>query len=286
MPVRIAMLQMKVVGGDRSANLARAARLVAEAADEGAQLVILPEVMDLGWTHPFGSGDVGVIPDGDTCWELRHIARRSVVYLCAGLLEREGDHIYNSAVLIDPSGHIILKHRKINELEIAHDMYAVGDRLGVVDTPLGRIGLIICADGFAHGQVLTRSLGYMGAQVVLAPSAWAVPADWDNNATPYGDLWRDSFAPPASDFEMWIAGVSNVGEMTAGPWAGRHCIGASMLIGPDGHSVMQGRFGVDAESILFAEIEPVPRTVRGTQWARRVEAGRDLTAGTNSTLMR
>jgi predicted amidohydrolase len=81
-------------------------------------------------------------------------------------VERDGDRVYNSAILLDPKGQILLHHRKINELEIGHPFYALGDRLNVSRTPLGTFGLMICADGFAGGQVISRSLALMSADVI------------------------------------------------------------------------------------------------------------------------
>jgi predicted amidohydrolase len=216
----LAMVQMRVEGGCPEANLARAEVLVAEAARGGAQVVVLPEALTLGWTHPSAMTQAEPIPEGAGCRRLREAASRHQVYLCAGLVERSGERVYNAAVLIDPSGAVRQVHRKINELEIGHPYYSLGDRLQVVTTPLATFGLMICADAFARGQVLTRSLALMGADVILSPCAWAVPADHDNDRDPYGQLWRDSYGPVARDFRLWIAGVSNVGEIEAGPRPG------------------------------------------------------------------
>jgi len=125
---------------------------------------------------------------------------------------------------------------------------------------------MICADAFARGQIVSRTLGLMGAQMILSPCAWAVPADHDNTREPYGQLWRDHYEPVARDFRLWIAGVSNVGPIRSGPWIGRKCIGCSLLVGPDGKEVLQGPYGVDAETILFAEIKLEPRRARGDGW--------------------
>ena len=114
--------------------------------------------------------------------------KREPIYVCSGLTERSGGDIHNSAVLIDKDGNILCRHRKLNELEIGHAYYALGDRLNVCQTELGTIGLMICADGFAKDRVLARSLCYMGADIILSPCAWAVPADHDNVQDPYGDL--------------------------------------------------------------------------------------------------
>ena len=100
---------------------------------------------------------------------------------------------------------------------------------------------MICADGFAGSQVVSRVLARMGADVILSPSAWAVDADHDNARDPYGKLWRDCYAPVARDLRpVDGVGVSNVGPITAGPWAGRKCIGCSLAVGPGGRDVLRG----------------------------------------------
>ena len=94
----------------------------------------------------------------------------------------------------------------------------------------------------------------MGADLILSPCAWAVPADHDNRKEPYGQLWRDNYGPVARDFRLWIAGASNVGWITAGPWQGRKCIGCSLVVDPSGKPVLEGPYGPDAETILNVDI--------------------------------
>ncbi|MSU64498.1 MAG: carbon-nitrogen hydrolase family protein [Pedosphaera sp.] len=265
---KLALIQMRVVGGAKRENLRHARDLIQQAASAGAQIVVLPEAMTLGWTHPSARTDADALPDGESIVALREAARETGVYICSGFIERAGDMIFNSAVLIAPDGSIMLHHRKLNELELAHDLYALGDRLQVAETPFGRIGLMICADGFARGQVIARALGYMGAQIILSPSAWAVPSDHDNVKEPYGQLWLDNYSSVARDHRLWIIGVSNVGWITAGPWSGRKCIGCSLAVGPSGEKVMQGPYGVDMERILTIDVKTLPRPAQGDGWAR------------------
>lgn len=267
-PFTLAMVQMLVAGGDLRGNLARAQQRIAQASEAGADVVLLPETMDLGWTHPSALSGATAVPDGEACLALREAARRHKRFVCAGLTERDGEHVYNAAVLIDPSGGVMLCHRKLNELEIGHPFYDQGDRLAVAKTPFGTLGVMICADAFAHEYALARSLGYMGADVILSPSAWAVPADHDNAREPYGELWRKTYCAVAQDFSLWIAGVSNVGPMTGGPWQGWNCIGCSLLVDPHGQPVLQGRYGADADEILYARIQPMPRPARGGDWPK------------------
>ena len=271
---KLALAQMRVVGGQPEANLARAAEMIARAAEAGADVVLLPECMDLGWMHPSAASRAEPVPRGRTCEFLRGAARQHRVYLCGGLVERDGDDgrageaIYNSALLIDPAGQILLHHRKLNELVAAHTVYAQGDRLGVTRTPLGTLGLMICADGFAEGQVIARTLGYMGADVILSPSVWAVKPEWDNAATPYRHWWRPHYAPVARDFAMWIASASSVGQFHhLGERRDWPVIGNSLVFDPEGEEALCGPFGSDAEALLFIDIEPRARPARACGWA-------------------
>ncbi len=265
-PFKLALVQMRVEGGHKEANVRHALDLVAQAAANGAQVIVLPEALPLGWTDPSATTEAEAIPKGYWCSALRYAAQRHAVHICSGVIERSGPDVYNAAVLISPTGEVLLHHRKLNELGIGHGLYAPGDRLQVARTPFGTFGLMICSDAFARGQVISRALGYMGADVILSPSSWAVPPGYDNQVDPYGRLWLDNYGPVARDFRLWIAGVSNVGRISAGPWQGHECIGCSLVVGPDSKPVVNGPYGVGAETILYTEIAPVPRPARGDDW--------------------
>jgi predicted amidohydrolase len=254
MPFTAALVQMLVKGGAKQHNVERAVDLIEESAAHGADLAVLPEALNLGWTHPSARTEADSIPAGFSFQHLAAAARRTGIYVCAGLVEKDGTRIYNSAVLIDHGGNLRLLHRKINELDIARDLYQIGDRLNVCETDLGRIGLHICADGFAEGQTLSRALGYMNADIILSPGTWAVAADHDNDEDPYGQIWRENYIPVARDFSLWIAGVSNVGWLSAGPWKGKKCIGCSLVIDPTGREVVCGPYGPGAETIIYLDI--------------------------------
>ena len=157
-------------------------------------LIVLPECLDLGWTHPSAQSLAQPIP-GSSCDVLTQAAIGTGIYVAAGLTERDGPRIYNAAVLIAPDGTILLKHRKINLLDIEQPLYAIGDRLQVARTPFGVIGLNICADNFPDSLALGHALGRMGAQLLVSPSAWAVPADHDPQREPYGALWEGPTPP-------------------------------------------------------------------------------------------
>jgi predicted amidohydrolase len=252
--MKVALAQMLVEPGEKQTNLLRAESWIAQAARRGAEAVVLPEALTLGWTHPSARALADEIPEGESCARLRQAARAHGIFVCAGIVERTGGMLFNAAVLVDPAGEVLIHHRKIHELDFARELYACGDRLSVAKTPFGRIGVMICADGFAPGQSLSRTLGMMGARFILSPCAWAVPADHDNEREPYGQLWLDNYGPVAREFGLSIVGVSNVGPITAGPWRGRKCIGNSLVIGRDGQEVARGPYGETAETLLVVEV--------------------------------
>ena len=263
---KLAMAQMEVDAGKLDANLDRAEKRIAEAAANKAKIIVLPEVMDLGWTDSSAKTMAYEIPGGKTCRRLRDAAIKNNIYVCAGIVERDKDKTYNAAVIIDPSGKVILAHRKINELDIAHDLYAQGDKLNAVHTSLGTLGLYICADAAAEGNVLSYSLGYMGADIILSPCAWAVPPGFDNKVMPYGDTWRKVYQPVSAKFNLWVVGVSNVGKIEAGPWKNWDCIGSSLVYAPGGKEVLQLPFGAKADTIIYVDITFKKRPARGTKW--------------------
>jgi predicted amidohydrolase len=274
-PFKLALAQMRVVGGDMETNLAHAGEMIAEAAAHGARVVLLPEAMDLGWTHPSALTLAEPVPEGKVAAFLSEMARTHKVYVCSGLTEKAGEKVYNSAVLINPQGEVVLLHRKINELDIGHPYYALGQQLSVCQTELGTLGVMICADASTGDHVIPRTLAYMGADVILSPCAWAVKADHNNFEDPYGGTWTRAYVPVAKDFRVWIAGCSNVGWMTGGPWKGWKTIGCSMVIGPGGEEVLNGPYGEDADVILYVDIQPEARPGQGTTWHdywRKLEA--------------
>jgi predicted amidohydrolase len=263
---KLAMVQMQVDGGALDQNLQRAAQHISRAAGNGAKIALLPEMMDLGWTHPSAKNLAYAIPEGKTCRFLCELAKKYKIFVCAGISENDHAAIYNSAVLIDPSGEVLLKHRKLNELDIAHDIYAQGDRLNVVQTSLGTIGLHICADASAPGNILSKSLAYMGADIILSPCSWAVPPGFNNDSTPYGEPWISAYHEVSSLFNLWIIGVSNVGKITAGPWNGWDCIGNSLAYGPGGIQEIKAPHGATADTIIYVDIKLQARPARGTLW--------------------
>ena len=270
--VRIGMAQILVEGGRPEANLGRAVAMIERAARGGCGVVVLPECLDFGWMHPAGAEHARPIP-GPVSDRLARAAAANGIHVVAGLTERAGDRVYNSAVLLGPDGQLLLKHRKINELDIAHGVYAIGDSLGVARTPLGTIAISVCADNFPDTLVFAHAQARMGAQLLLSPSAWAVDADHDDATDRYGSLWETGYTSVARLFGMAVVGVSNVGWLTGGPWAGRKCIGCSLAVAPGGRILARGPYGDAAEELVVIEVPVAAPHARGTAISEQLRAG-------------
>jgi predicted amidohydrolase len=264
--LKLAMAQMLVEGGEKQSNLNRAVARIEEAAKNKADIVLLPEAMDLGWTHSAAKTEAEPIPEGSTFKILSDAAKKNNIYVCAGIIEKDGTRTFNAAVLINRKGELILKHRKINELDIAHNLYDQGDRINVCETEFGTIGLLICADASSKDYILPRSMGYLGADLILLPCSWAVKPDYDNNKEPYGGMWHDSFTSVCKEFNLNIASVSNVGKITDGPWKDWNCIGNSIFVGNGGADETVLPYGLNADTIVYKDVKMVPRPGRGTTW--------------------
>lgn len=257
--LKIGMAQMRVIAAQPLKNLALACDFIAQAALSGCDIVVLPECLDCGWGE-VGAQQLAQSLDGENVQKLRHAARTHHIFVVAGLVERAGDKLYNAAIIIDDLGQLCLHSRKINELtDVVGGLYAIGNKLGVVDTRLGVLGLSICADNAPESLEIGQVLAKMGAQILLSPSAWAVPPEHDNVATPYGGLWQNAYGQLDKKYGLPVVGVSNVGVLTSGAWAGYNVIGCSLAMRGNGEIAAMANYGTNAQELLCVDIELRPR---------------------------
>ena len=262
MTLRVAMAQMKVAGGAWEDNLARAEEMISRAARQGNTIVVLPECLDLGWMDDSALERALPVP-GPAYERLACAAQAHSIYVAAGLTERDGDRLYNAAVLIGPDGALLLKHRKINELHIARHLYSTGRVLAVAETPVGNIALAVCADLLPEAIAFGHALCEMGAQLIVSPCAWAVPPDYDNEAEPYGSSWINSYTTLACQHGVSTVAASCVGTINCGPWKGHKVIGASLAVGGNRSILARGPFGEKAEQLLSVDIPLVVNQLAG-----------------------
>ena len=117
MKIKIAMCQLLVEGGEPERNFERAEELIKIAKDNDTDIALLPECIDFGWTHPSGLTNAKEIP-GKYSDKLCELSKKYKIYICVGLTEKDksNNKNYNSAILIDENGKIILKGKILKSL--------------------------------------------------------------------------------------------------------------------------------------------------------------------------
>jgi predicted amidohydrolase len=148
-----------------TANLDRIGTLAAEAAGQGAELVVFPELAVTGLSAPAEHAEPLL---GPAVERLIAIATRLRIHLVAGLAEHDGEHLYNAAVLVGPEG-LVGSYRKIHLDARDRAWASPGDSLQVFDLPLGRVGLLIGHD--ALFPEAGRILALRGADLIACPAA-------------------------------------------------------------------------------------------------------------------
>lgn len=224
--IRLAICQILVIDSDREGNFRRIEYALKQAEAQHADIAIFPESSILGWENPDAHRMAEPIPGKDS-ERIAVLARQHHLMIALGLDEKDGDHLYDSAILIDKTGKLLWKHRKINVLpELMTPPYSQGrpEDIGVVDTELGRIAVLICADTFSDEFV--KRMKDLKPDLMLVPYGWAAPNDqWPQHSKVLEDLVKRR----AAMVQCPMAGVDLVGEMTHGPWAGQTYGGSSFV---------------------------------------------------------
>lgn len=261
--IKLGMGQILVEGGEPERNLERAVRAVKEAAEKKCNIILLPEVFDLGWTHPSVKQEAEPIP-GKRSKILCQAAKKFKIYVCAGLTEKFNGKVYNAAILVDNRGEIILKYRKINLLARELEFYSIGQTLNVIDTKFGKIGVNICADNYHDALYIGHTLASMGAELILSPSSWTVDYFVAEDMDPYKKKWLEPYSTLAAH-NLVIAGTTCVGYIVGGPYEGKKSIGCSLIVGPRG-VITTGHFNEFCSEFIMADIEIPERRPLGTPY--------------------
>ena len=229
MPVRIAIAQIFCLDGDRSGNFRRIENAMIKSKEANADIICLPEMAILGWVNPDAHERAHPIPGADTD-RLAALAAQYGLYVAVGLGEKEGDRLYDAAVLIDNTGKILLKHRKQNILsELMDPPYTPGVGVQAVDTPFGRIGMMICADTFLED--LVAEMAELQPDLLLIPYGWAEHEDrWPE----HGKELEKVVVNTGKKVKANVVGTDLVGEISKGPWAGYVYGGQSLAVDANG----------------------------------------------------
>jgi predicted amidohydrolase len=227
-----AICQIFCLDGDRRGNFVRIENAIREAKDAGADIACFPETAILGWVNPNAHKRAYSIP-GEDSDRLCRLAEDYSIFLCFGLAEKDGRRLYDSAVLIDSKGNILLKHRKINLLtELMSPPYTPGESIDAVETKFGKIGLLICAD--THDSKILKRMAALKPDLLLVPYGYAAAEDeWPG----HGKKLEKVIMNTARKTKAFVIGTNLIGEITHGPWKGRIYGGQSVAADRTGRIV-------------------------------------------------
>jgi len=155
-------------------RIAHAEQLIDSAAD--CDLILLPELWDIGWWSFDIYHQASEPLPGETVSRIAEKARRVNAYILAGsIVERDGDSLYNTAVMLDPKGQIIATYRKIHLVGFMGareaELMKRGKEIVAVKTDVGVLGLSICYD-LRFPELFRKMVAQHGVEIILHTTAW------------------------------------------------------------------------------------------------------------------
>jgi N-carbamoylputrescine amidase len=171
--IRVGAVQLDCQPGQLEHNLSHALPLVEQAAQRGAQIVLLPELMPSGYCLTEELWNAAEPFNGRTVAWLSVLARQLGIYLGTTFLEAEGEDFYNTFVLATRAGEIAGRVRKSPPASLEAYFYRAGNDPHVIETALGRIGVGICYENLLYERL--RELHEAGVDLVLQPAAAGRP---------------------------------------------------------------------------------------------------------------
>ncbi|MBM3810439.1 MAG: nitrilase [Acidimicrobiia bacterium] len=272
--IQVATAQFEARDGDKRYNLAVIEELSRQAAGRGAQLVVFHECSISGYTFLETLDRSGMfeiaeeVPGGESVHKLRAMAKKLGVVIGAGLVEQEGEKLYNCYALIGPDG-LLGKHRKLHAFVSPH--LSCGDRYTVIDALGAKIGILICYDNNLPEN--PRMTAMLGAEIILMPHVTGClpspapgrgvvdPEIWHNRVRdpvrcrmefdgPKGRGWIMKWLPARA----WENGVYVVYANVLGVDGGTIKPGGSMIVDPFGEVVAECRSLAD--EVVMARLQP------------------------------
>jgi nitrilase len=272
--VRVAAVQAAATPFDRDHAVEKVCSMTAEAAADGAELVLFPEAYVGGypWGLAFGTAVGGRSDPGRRAWErywssaievpgpevgrMAEAARSAGVYLCVGVIERDstysGGTLYCTLLYIGPDGTLLGKHRKLKPTAAERLIWGEGDgsTLTAIDTPFGTVGGLICWENY---MPLARMTMYgKGVQIYLAPTADA------------RERWQATLQHIALEGRCFVLGCNQYVRRDMYPedleirseldaWPETLSAGGTAIYGPLGETVAGPLW--NEEGIVFADLD-------------------------------
>lgn len=236
--MRIAIYQTKGHSGEPAANLDLAETVAAAAGKAGIDLLVFPELFLTGYNIGEATGALAQAADGPAARRMAAIARRQGVAMIYGYPERDGDALYNSALLVDARGECPLNYRKTHLFgERERAIFRAGEEAcALADVAGRRVGVLICYD--VEFPECARLLALSGAELIVVPTALMEP---------YDDLPIRLVPARAYENQVFVAYANRCGREGDLVY-----VGNSLIAAPDG--TIAARTG-QAEGLVVAEVD-------------------------------
>lgn len=240
--VKVALAQFDSELGHKQNNLQRMAGFCRQAAEQDARLICFPELATTGYRGDLLSTRLWDLSDSegsDTYQLFSSLATELNITIVSGFAER-GDYlgeVYNSVGVWNPGcDGISGVFRKVHAFGIEKQWFSSGNSYPVFDTPIGKIGIMICYDmGFPE---VARILTLKGAELLLAPSAWCIQDS---------DMWDINTACRALENGSHLLAVNRWGQEGE-----LRLFGGSKIVGPRGQLISEA--GCDGEALLVGDV--------------------------------
>jgi predicted amidohydrolase len=239
MKLNVAAVQMAPVFDDPAANQKTIVEWLQRAADAGARLVVLPECAHAGYMarNPQESAALAQPVPGPFSGALLEACSRLNVYAVVGMLERQGDVVYNTALLAGPEG-LLGRYHKSHLPVLGVDRFArPGDSLDVFETPIGSIGILVCYD--MRFPEAPRVLALKGAELIVHPT------NWPRASSDFPDFVTKAAARASGVF---LVSCNRVGQERGADFLGR-----SQIIAPSGRPLSEA--DDHSEMMIQAELD-------------------------------
>jgi N-carbamoylputrescine amidase len=260
--IKLAAIQFSAAPGAIVSNLARAEVLVAQAAAQGAQLILLPELTPGGYLLTEAIWNTAATIHGHSVSWLKALAKRLNVYLGMSFLEVEASDFYNSFVLAAPNGEIAGRVRKNPPASAEAYFYRAGDDEHFIDTDIGRIGVSICYEALLHERLAEHHRN--GIDLLLIPMSAGKPTPTfpirKQDCIVYDEMLRGLAAHHARTLGVPVVMANKCGPLVTAmpsgmPFQDTCFPGLSTIADADGRVAFQ--LG-DTEGIAIAEVELNP----------------------------
>ena len=200
--MQVELAQLSLVDGDVVHNTRKVIDTI-ERADVvgGTKLIVFPETTLSGFPTRENVADVAETLDGPRLVAVRDAARRKGVAVAVGLAERDGERFYNTTVLVDERGDIVLRYRKTHLWASDVGVFTPGDRFVTCPWNGLTVGLLICYD--IEFPETARAIGALDADLLIVTNG---------NMDPFGPVHRRAIAARAMENQMFALMVNRCGS--------------------------------------------------------------------------